>query len=130
MKAWQRRELHRLITACGIEKEQKEDLVFQFTGMRYTSSKELTDDQAMGLIRFLRKMDPCNKMRRKILSMAHEMGWELENGKVDIERVNAWTKKYGRWHLPLNDHDKNQLAYLVTQFQEGPYKSYLNSVYS
>lgn len=70
--------------------------------------------------------DPCQEMRRKIISMAHQIGWQLPaygKPKVNMEKLEGWCLKYGQFHKPLNDHNETELAKLVTQFQYGPYSS-------
>lgn len=62
-----------------------------------------------------------NTQRRKILSMAHELGWSYlgrDNKMVaDIERINRWCNEYGYLRKPLNYYTPDELPRLVTQFQ-------------
>jgi hypothetical protein len=62
-------------------------------------------------------------MPRKIISMAHELGWQLPNPenpakpKADMKRINGWCVNYGFLHKKLNDYTKDELVPLVTQFE-------------
>lgn len=70
---------------------------------------------------------PKEKMCRKIISMAHEQGWKLRSGKINMQRVNNWCIKYGIGHKPLKDYYEYELPALVTQF-ENMYGKHLNKV--
>jgi hypothetical protein len=99
--------------------------------------------EAQALIAHLKSLDPrakaTDRMRNKILSMAHEMGWNLTPGpspqerggmqkpKIDMAHVNAWCTRHGYLHKPLDDYTHSELPKLVSQFEE-VYKSYLKAV--
>jgi len=68
-----------------------------------------------------------NLMRRKIIALFHKMGYKLETGKINIERVNQWCITYGRFHKELNDHTYNELTAVLSQV-EIVYKSFLNTL--
>jgi hypothetical protein len=112
-------------------KAQKEHIIMGATDGRTTSTRELTSDEANALIKYLKSQDPdeigAEKMRRKIISMAHEMGWKLPNSKADMERVDNWCVKYGFLHKKLNQYLYNELPKLVTQF-ESVYQSFLKTL--
>lgn len=125
----QNARLHALITKLGIDTETKAQLVAEVSKGRVTSSKLLTERECEMLISHLSSMpamagtrygyvnDPANKMRRKILSICHELEWELQNGSVDWPRLNAWLLKYGYLHKGLNEYTEQELPTLVTQFE-------------
>lgn len=121
------RTIYAIINRLGLNKEE---LALQYSYGRTELLREMHDVEIREMARELRKAapDPADKMRKKILSMAHEMNWELHSGKVNMAKVNAWCMKYGQYHKPLMDHTRNELAHLVTQFEHGPYKSYLQSI--
>lgn len=103
-----------------------------FTSGRSGSSKDLTSDEANALIRHLKQLDPeevaAEKMRRKIISMAHEMGWRLPGTtRADMQRIDSWCVKYGYLHKKLNQYLPAELPALVTQF-EAVYKSFLKGI--
>lgn len=128
-------------------KAAKEDIVRGASKGRTSSVKELSFDEAKGLIGSLKlmqpakvvdKTDPCHKMRGKILSMAHELGWRQQDGKgnllldekgkpkVDYERVNNWCIQYGHAHKRLDKHTAAELTKLVWQFKQA-YKDFLKA---
>jgi hypothetical protein len=62
------------------------------------------------------------KMRRRILSLCHTLGWNVwdhhsQKHVVDWERLNSWMLKYGYLHKPLNRYSYFELGKLVTQFE-------------
>lgn len=130
----QNSRLHKLIGNLHIDKETKEELVFQFTKRRTPHSSEMTMEECQALINHLQVLDKqrvsitgtppprfanttANKMRRKILSMCHEMNWK-ENGMLDWKKINAWLLKYGYLHKSMNDYNEQELPKLVTQFEK------------
>src|SRR5688500_9418126 len=91
-----------LFSRLGIEKEDREALALQYSLGRTDRTSELTFDEARALISDLEvnrggesKAEKEDKMRKRIISMAHEMGWELENGRADMKRIQDWTLKFG-----------------------------------
>ena len=78
--------------------------------------------EATELIRYLKSQDPEEKkaevMRRKLLALAHQIKWEVDGGKVDMKRVDAWCKKYGHKKKALNAYTYAELPMLVSQFEE------------
>jgi hypothetical protein len=128
----QLKAIHTLLGMHGL-KDEKESIVNAFTGGRTGSSKELKYKEAAALIGHLKSLEPTNgradKMRNKILSMAHEMNWCLEGGNniVDMDHVNNWCIHYGHAKKKLDDYKYNELPTLVSQFEE-VYKRHLKGV--
>ena len=114
------------------DQEAKESLITQYTGDPDLGSvKDLGAQQADRLISDLRvlkqkSIDPADRMRKKILSICHDMGWELEDGRIDWKRLNGWLIKYGYLHKKLNDYKLQELPALVTQFENVQRSSYEN----
>jgi len=122
------KNLHGLLNRTGLMAE-KETLVLAFSNGREKSSKGLTYQEAGALITHLKSLDGSHKMRRKIISMAHELGWKIPGTKkIDMEAINEWCKKYGFGKKELNEYTEKELPRLVTQFQNGPYKFYLSNL--
>lgn len=103
----------------------KEEAVLEHTSLRTTHITEMTATEADALIASLRRLQeqrgavlPSNRMRRNIIAMAHEMRWELPNGKADMQRIDGWCCKYGYLHKPLNDYKVQELPTLVTQLKK------------
>lgn len=130
----QNRQLHALVNKLGINKETKEELVYEYTKGRSSSSADLNLDECQALINNLNHMarnsvqvkptpkpklekSAENKMRRKILSICHEMRWK-EGNNLDWKRINGWLLKYGYLHKPLNDYTAKELPTLITQFEQ------------
>lgn len=130
----QNRILHMLLTQTGMM-HNKAILVNCASNGRTESSRSLTVDEAQYLISYLRSLpnkeaDQANRMRRKIISMAHEMGWHVLVGDrwvADLTRINNWMMKSSYLKKRLNDYKYNELPKLVTQF-EAVYKSFLKKV--
>lgn len=128
------KRLHTLLTNTG-KMEYKREMIRDVTAGRTDSSRDLTPTEAQLLINHLQSIDPkstaMDKMRKKIIHYAREMGWEKkEQGKrvADMDSINSWCSKYGFGKKPLNDYAHDELTKLVTQFEQGPYKNYLNNI--
>ncbi len=129
-------------------KAAKEDIIKEASSGRTSSVKELLFAEADSLIKGLKKdssfkkeldkSDPCHKMRGKILSHAHELGWHKKDAKgvvirdkatqkpkIDFDRVNNWCIQYGFGKKRLDKYTYEELPKLVWQFQQY-YKKYLN----
>ena len=126
------KQLHGLLTQTGL-KEQKAALVNSFTGNRSDSSTDLTNEEAKQMIAYLNTKatehgEAANKMRRKIISLAHEMHWHLSGTqKIDMQRVNDWCLKFSYLKKELNKYTYTELTKLVTQFT-AVYNSYLHNI--
>jgi hypothetical protein len=111
---------------------RKEDVISGASAGRTEHISELYLREGIELIKYLKKQDPdeikAEKMRRKIISMAHEVGYRKPGTKqVDMKKVDSWCTQYGYMHKKLNQYNLHELPGLVTQF-ELYYKSYLNSI--
>jgi len=122
-----------MVAKLNYSVDAKAALIWSFSDERTTTTKELYFHQASELIQHLKKElkieeSAKDRMTNKILSMAHEMGWELPGGKIDMKRVNSWCLKYGSFKKRLDDHNyKTELPILVTQFVNA-YEYHLTSV--
>lgn len=128
----QNKIVHSLLAKTGLM-QQKATLVHSFSKGRTQSSRELSFDEATELIGYLKKVSPFGgeaKMRRKIISMAHEMGWHnLIEGRwvADMRHVNNWCVQFGYLKKELNKYTHDELPKLVSQF-ERVYKSHLMKI--
>lgn len=107
-------------------------LAYEFSKGRTESVSEMHSHEAWLLIQHLdedggKQTTAKVKMQRKILSMAHEQNWKNFDGKINMERVNAWCQKYGYLHKPFNKFTEAELPALVTQF-ESMYAKHLRAV--
>jgi hypothetical protein len=55
------------------------------------------------------------KMRRRFFAVCHELGWKLENGKLDYKRINGWLLQYGVHKKKLNAYTAKELPELISQ---------------
>lgn len=128
-----------LIGKLKIKPEDKELMVLSVSSNRTKSVSGLDKAEGVRLIQFLKSMDrdevKAQKMRIKIIALAHEMKWYQpvagssgsRQAKVDMKRVDGWCKEYGYLHKGLNSYTVQELPKLVTQM-EAVYASYLNGV--
>jgi hypothetical protein len=124
--------IHTLFNKIG-NAPHKKDIIAGFTNGRSESSKDLYFDEATDLIKYLKNFDneaiSAERMRRNIISMAHELNWKLpDTGKIDMKRVNGWCEKFGYQHKPLNNYTYEELPKLVTQFKNGPYSHFIKNL--
>lgn len=108
----------------SIDKNEKAGIVMEFSGGRVSSTKELNGEEADSLIQYLQKKITVpvkfvpksgERQRRHIIAMFHEMGYQQDNGKIDMEAVNAWCVQHGYLHKILNSYAEDELPLLVTQ---------------
>lgn len=111
------------ISRLKLDKETKEEMIWLYTDGRTTKISELRHGEASNVIKALlsgqaKYETPKSKMIRKILSMAHEINWELPTGAIDMERVNRWVNKYGQQKKNINLYTEAELPALVTAFEK------------
>jgi hypothetical protein len=125
--------IHVLLSKAGLsDKDDKKSAVRHFTSNRTESSREMYREEARALIEHLKRLDNTavvsDKMRKKLLSLAHEMDWRKEGTKsIDMDRINNWCIKYGYLHKKLDAYKHNELPKLLTQF-EGVYKDFISKL--
>lgn len=125
--------LHKLLNETGLTKN-KPEMVYSFTEGRTHSTAEMSYYECQAMIDHLRAKHSltddgqrANNMRRKIISICHQLGWYekkddkliLKDGKpvIDMVRINEWCIKYSHQHKGLNAHSVMDLRVLVTQFE-------------
>ena len=130
----QSNQLHAIIGKLKLSADIKQQLVYDFTNGRETSTKEMEDHECDRLIVHLngvaRQMvqvvpvppprfenTKSNVMRRKIISICHEMGWKKPDNKIDMARVNAFCIERGHQHKELDKYLEKELPMLITQFE-------------
>lgn len=120
----QNKTVHALFYSTGLLPHKK-NIIGGISFGRTESSKDLSIEEGNMLIAYLQNEannskygEAANKMRRKIISMAHQLHWYLPNSqKIDMERINNWCLQYGHGHKKLNDYTGKELPTLVTQFK-------------
>lgn len=115
---------------------QKASIVGGISFGRTESIRELTEDEKDDLVNYLHEEqrnrnevnNGDNRMRRKIISKAHELHWHLPGTqKADMDRINNWCIKYGPFKKRLNLHSSKELPILVTAF-ENMYRSVISKI--
>lgn len=101
----------------------RKDLIYGFTEGRTESLKEVSPSELREMEMHLQQLvhsdqDKADKMRKKVISVFHHLNIRDEKGRVKMEAVNAWCKKYGYLHKPLNDYTVSELPRLVTQAEK------------
>jgi hypothetical protein len=96
----------------------QEDLAYEYSNGRTRSLEKLDYRETQNLFAQLRQPSPKDKMKRKILSMAHEMRWELGSGKVDMVRLNAWCVKHTPSHTVFNSIPVKDLPKVVSIYEK------------
>jgi len=115
---------------------EKDMLVYQYTNGRTQHSSEMHMHECQSLINFLSAKQGAqqvtvagrsagkndvfkrDRMRKKILSICHELNWETPEGAVDFPRLEKYLEKYGYKHKTnLNSYTTEELPTLVTQFE-------------
>jgi hypothetical protein len=107
--------------------EQREEIAWEVSGGRTSKLSELSYTETNTLIKRLQGGSARDRMIGKMLSMAHEMGWEIEGGKVDMLRLNSWCQKYSPEHKPLDRISDSDLPAVVTVFEK-VYLSFLKGL--
>ena len=119
------KKLYALYKQNGLT-EQRREIVLQFTGGRTDNSSEMTEKEIIALINALQtpKTATGSKERaiKKLFHLCHLYGWQKfdpEKGKdvVDVDSLNAWLVKYGKFHKELNSHTPAELGKVITQFE-------------
>lgn len=127
----------------AIEKELKElgfdqtreEWVLAFTENQKTGLTDLNRLEYLQFINWLQVYKQNNQpkihekenlQRRKIISMFHKMGYQID-GKIDMGRLNNWCVSHGHLHKELMSYKGADLTKLVTQ-AENYYKSYISTL--
>jgi len=124
------RRLNTLVAYLRMTTDEKADMVYSYTGGRTRTSREMLATECSRMTDHLQKIynerkaksktaipdDPANRMRRKVLSICHEMNWR-KDGKIDWPHLNEWMLKYSYLHKELNAYTEQELPKLITQFE-------------
>lgn len=127
-------ELHKKLYSTYKNKgltENRRDIVFNFTNGKTDNSSELTTGEIVELINILegKVVETDNSKKRvsktiyKLLSLCHTYGWRKINKTgdkyvADIESLNSWLIKYGKYHKTLKEHTPYELGIVTTQFEK------------
>jgi hypothetical protein len=114
-------KLHVLLHQLGMA-DQKADMVFNISGGRTKSSRELTLLEAKELLEYLSKYDPSERMRKKVLALAYESGIIYgdtpEDKKMNVAKIDMFLQSKGVIKKRLNDLKHDELIKVVNQFEQ------------
>lgn len=101
---------------------KKEEWVSGRTGGRTTELKEMLADEGWQFIAWLQERDEAmNRMRRKLISFAHQLGWKDEKDptgkRADYARINQWMLKYSACKKIMARQTAEQLKASLDQFE-------------
>jgi hypothetical protein len=124
MNQAQNKMVYALFNKTGLI-NQKESIVSGFSNGRTASTRELSHEESVAMIRWLKEQDKddpsAQKMRGKIMYYAHEMGWtkknKLDKVVADGKRIDEWMLQYSYLKKKLNSYNLKELPKLVSQFQ-------------
>jgi len=125
----QKQRLWAAAKARGMTNDSLRELIFDATGQRTDRSSAMSGPEIEQLIADINRLGETkkNKMRRKLLALAHKLGWQVvHNGqaKADMKAVDDWCQHYGQYNKPLQEHSYKELCNLISQFEK-VYASYL-----
>lgn len=124
----QNKQLHTLLSKLNIDKETKAILIHQYTEQRTVNSSEMDVYECQNLINHLRKMlnqnyitapklersnndELLDKQRKRLIAKFREMGFDTEDNKADMKRINETIFKH--WHKGINQFNKEELNKII-----------------
>lgn len=137
------RRLHKLLNETNLS-DMKPELVKQYSSIRATSSKDLLENEARELCKYLEALvkpampepvrkaeeaalpphlnpDRCDVMRKKIFSLCRSMGYIYGFTEADKAMnkvvVYGMVERRGKFKKPLMKHTQAELVELVSQFE-------------
>jgi|GEM_PF-3851803 len=128
INAKQIKMIRAILHAHGLsDTPEKEATVREYTGGRTTHIAEMTHRECNALVTAFQGDTGRQRMVNKLLSLAHDMGWEVEDGKVDMQRINAWCQNYSPAKVPLDKITTHELGRVLTVF-ERVHQSFMKSI--
>lgn len=109
------------IAKQGIE-ELKDEMVYEFSNGRTTSTKELHMHEAITLIQHLNGQNPLEKMRKKVFKLAYIAGIIYgetdEDKKMNSAKLDMFLRERGAVKKNLNQLKYFELQKVVNQFEQ------------
>lgn len=106
--------------------ENRRETILNFTNGRTENSADLSTSEIKLLISTIegnqKHNDTESKTIKKLFSLCYLYGWKVYNevkGKytVDMNKLNGWLIKYGKYHKSLQDHTPGELGIITAQFE-------------
>ena len=116
------RRLHGLLKQLGLS-DQKDNLIEGVTNGRSTSSKDLTDEEALTLIeqltkrRVFKKQDKAKQLA-KAFALFRVMKFTTDAAKLDYDRINNFCLSKTAAKKELTNMDKAELTTLIYQLEK------------
>jgi len=126
--AQQNRILHSLLSELSISNENKENMVFSYTGGRTEHSSEMTQAECQAMINELERMagkakERQNKLkqtlRRNIFKLMYDLGYlnATMSSAEKLAVINRWTYKMLHIDKHLNYLSIDELRKVINQLQ-------------
>lgn len=105
---------------------QRWNIIYEWSNGRTRDLNEFTESELINVVQHLRKLweakpqsekaqlEQMQTMRKKFYSFCHLLNW-TKNDRLDYKRINNWLKNKSTYKKPIDDHNFNELVYLVTQ---------------
>ncbi|TWI16304.1 hypothetical protein [Sphingobacterium siyangense] len=101
--------------------EYKEDVVLGITKGRSKSTKDLTFEEAKGMIRTLSEHNPTERLKSLVFSLAYQAGViygaTAVDKKINAAKLDMFLQKSGTVKKPLNSMAHFELLKTVNQFK-------------
>jgi hypothetical protein len=132
-----------LLRNLGLEDDDKRGIIASFTNGRTSKTKEMLYVEAKAMLQHLSALAPYvqseesaaarvrekeNKMRKKVIAIAYQLGWTTPQGKCDYARLDRFiaARPVTPGATSLNQYTAADLPKLINQFEE-LLKKYLNA---
>jgi len=125
-----------LLRNLGMDQDEKRLTIWNFTNHRSDRTNDMHFEEAKQMISHLAQLageKPSeaqersakrlkeDKMRKKVISIAYQLGWTRPNGKCDYARIDAFIKSHPVSKRPnisaLQDYNYEELIKLINQFE-------------
>lgn len=127
-----------LLHNLRLDEEAKRDIIYNYTNGRSDRTNDMLFAEAKEMISFLAKQageqpqpsteqkkvaerSRSDKMRKKVIAIAYQLGWIKSNGKIDMDRLNSFIVSRPVTDYPitqLNDIQYKDLPKLINQFEQ------------
>jgi hypothetical protein len=137
-----KRRIYGKLEGLGM-KDEKENIVFSFTGGRTSHLSAMEDEELLSLLEKLGghvtstdnlrwgrfKID--NRSHRYILSLCQQLGWitynqKLERNVADIARLGRWIEHFCQVKKPLMEQDAREVQHTIFQMEQMVAKHFKN----
>jgi hypothetical protein len=112
-------KLHVLLSQSGLL-DQKKEMIYEVSGHRTTSSKELTYSEVNKLIDYIEGFSGMDRMRRKVFALAYDAaiiyGDSPDDKKMNTAKLNRFLLDRGTIKKDLSHMNKEELTKTINQF--------------